>query len=43
VRVTVLGHLQRGGSPVAADRILATRPAGELVRVARATGIEFGG
>jgi 6-phosphofructokinase 1 len=25
VRVTVLGHLQRGGSPCAADRILATR------------------
>jgi 6-phosphofructokinase 1 len=25
VRVTVLGHLQRGGSPTACDRILATR------------------
>ncbi len=25
IRVTVLGHLQRGGSPVAVDRILATR------------------
>ncbi len=25
MRVTVLGHLQRGGSPVAFDRILATR------------------
>ncbi len=25
VRVTVLGHVQRGGSPSAADRILATR------------------
>jgi 6-phosphofructokinase 1 len=25
VRVTVLGHLQRGGSPVAFDRILATQ------------------
>ncbi len=24
-RVTVLGHLQRGGSPTAYDRILATR------------------
>lgn len=24
-RVTVLGHLQRGGSPIASDRILATR------------------
>lgn len=83
-RVTVLGHLQRGGSPIAADRILATRfgvaavdlieqgrwgettvlrngtvvgvpireavsvyrqvdPEGELVRVARAVGVEFGG
>jgi 6-phosphofructokinase 1 len=83
LRVTVLGHLQRGGSPVAFDRILATRmgvgavdlveqgrwgelvclrdgrivglplaqaetnrvvdPEGELVRAARATGVEFGG
>jgi 6-phosphofructokinase 1 len=25
IRVTVLGHLQRGGSPVPYDRILATR------------------
>ena len=25
VRVTILGHLQRGGSPTAFDRILATR------------------
>ena len=25
IRVTVLGHLQRGGSPIAFDRILATR------------------
>lgn len=25
VRVTILGHLQRGGSPTASDRILATR------------------
>ena len=24
-RVTILGHLQRGGAPSAADRILATR------------------
>ena len=24
-RVTVLGHIQRGGSPIAYDRILATR------------------
>lgn len=82
-RVTVLGHLQRGGSPTAFDRALATRygmeaarlvaekqfgrmvslhcgevssvplseaigrrkqvpPNGELVRVAKATGIIFG-
>ena len=25
IRVTVLGHLQRGGSPVPYDRVLATR------------------
>ena len=25
VRVTILGHLQRGGSPTALDRILASR------------------
>jgi 6-phosphofructokinase 1 len=25
VRVTILGHLQRGGSPTASDRILASR------------------
>jgi phosphofructokinase-like protein len=84
MRATVLGHLQRGGSPVPFDRILATRfgvaaadlvaqgrwgemvrlrddrvegvslreacahhrvvdPNSELVRVARSTGIEFGG
>lgn len=83
VRVTVLGHLQRGGTPTAADRLLATRfgthaaelcaerrfgrmvtlrggeidsvpltevpraphavdPSGELVRCARAVGIELG-
>ncbi|MEQ1503151.1 MAG: ATP-dependent 6-phosphofructokinase [Myxococcota bacterium] len=83
MRTMVLGHLQRGGSPVAVDRLLATRygvgaaelvaagrwgemvrirndhvegvpireavasvryvdPDGELVRVARATGITFG-
>ncbi len=32
-RVTVLGHLQRGGTPTAFDRVLATRlgvKAGEL-------------
>ncbi|MCA9568977.1 MAG: ATP-dependent 6-phosphofructokinase [Myxococcales bacterium] len=84
MRSTVLGHLQRGGSPVAFDRVLATRFGvaaadlvaehrwgemvrlsnghvtsvpieeaiatyrlvdidGELVRTARATGIELGG
>lgn len=83
VRVTVLGHLQRGGSPIPFDRVLSTRfgvaavdlveqgrwgeitvlrngrvigvpieeavatyrlvdPEGELVRTARAVGIEFG-
>ncbi len=34
-RVTVLGHLQRGGSPTAADRILASQmgaEAGEFLR-----------
>jgi len=84
MRLCVLGHLQRGGSPVAFDRVLATRFGvgaallveqdrwgemvriknglvdgvaiseavdtyrlvdidGELVRTARATGVEFGG
>ena len=83
IRVTVLGHLQRGGGPIPFDRILATRlgvaavqlvaegrwgqmaclrdgrvggvpiadavatyrlvdPEDELVRTARAVGIEFG-
>jgi ATP-dependent phosphofructokinase / diphosphate-dependent phosphofructokinase len=83
VRVTVLGHVQRGGTPSAFDRLLGTRygvgaveliakgafgrmvtlrgnavgsvpiaeacdslkliaPDGELVRVARATGVEVG-
>lgn len=83
-RLTVLGHLQRGGSPVAVDRVLATRFGvatvdlveagrwgdlvclrnghvigvplaeavagnrfvdlnGELVKVARAVGVELGG
>jgi 6-phosphofructokinase 1 len=35
IRVTVLGHIQRGGSPIAFDRILATRfgaAAGRLVQ-----------
>lgn len=37
-RVTVLGHIQRGGSPVATDRVLATRyglHAAELVMAGR--------
>ncbi len=33
-RVIVLGHLQRGGSPTAFDRWLATCFGGEAVRVA---------
>ncbi len=37
-RVTVLGHLQRGGSPTAFDRSLATRFGGAAVRLAAAGG-----
>jgi 6-phosphofructokinase 1 len=33
IRVTVLGHLQRGGSPSAHDRILATRFGREAVHM----------
>lgn len=33
-RVTVLGHIQRGGTPTAFDRWLATRYGGEAVRAA---------
>ncbi len=33
-RVTVLGHLQRGGSPSAFDRVLCTRMGGAAVRLA---------
>lgn len=33
-RVTVLGHLQRGGEPTAFDRVLATRFGEEAVRLA---------
>ncbi len=36
VRATVLGHLQRGGSPVAFDRILATRFGEAAVHLAMA-------
>src|SRR4249919_1826654 len=34
-RVTVLGHVQRGGSPVAEDRILATRFGTAAIDLAR--------
>jgi 6-phosphofructokinase 1 len=37
-RVTVLGHLQRGGSPTAFDRWLATRYGAAAVRTASAGG-----
>lgn len=32
-RVTILGHIQRGGSPTAHDRVMATRMGAEAVRV----------
>jgi 6-phosphofructokinase 1 len=35
-RVTVLGHLQRGGTPTARDRVLATRLGSAAVRSAQA-------
>ena len=38
VRVTVLGHLQRGGSPSAFDRILGTRLGAAAVRLIAAGG-----
>ncbi|NUN13929.1 MAG: ATP-dependent 6-phosphofructokinase [Myxococcales bacterium] len=37
IRVTVLGHLQRGGSPTSFDRILATRFGYEAVRAVHAS------
>jgi phosphofructokinase-like protein len=37
-RVTVLGHLQRGGSPSAFDRWLCTRLGGQAVRLAASGG-----
>lgn len=37
-RVTVLGHVQRGGTPVAEDRMLATRFGEAAVRLAAAGG-----
>jgi 6-phosphofructokinase 1 len=36
VRCLVLGHMQRGGSPTALDRVLATRMGAEAVKVAMA-------
>ena len=32
-RATIIGHIQRGGSPTAKDRVLATRMGYEAVRV----------
>lgn len=46
VRVSVLGHIQRGGSPTAADRVLASRLGAQAVELlinnkgGRAVGIE---
>lgn len=34
-RVTILGHLQRGGSPTAADRILASRMGAQAITALR--------
>lgn len=44
VRTTILGHVQRGGSPTAFDRLLATRLGGEAVRqlVQGASGVMVG-
>jgi 6-phosphofructokinase 1 len=44
VRSVVLGHLQRGGSPVAADRILATRLGAEAMTTLQKgrTGVALG-
>ncbi len=39
-RVTVLGHLQRGGTPTAFDRWLATRYGAAAVRLARKGGFD---
>ncbi|MCC2615443.1 6-phosphofructokinase [Aestuariibacter halophilus] len=43
-RPVILGHVQRGGSPVAQDRLLATRLGAHAVEIARsgATGIMVG-
>lgn len=34
VRITILGHIQRGGAPTASDRILASRLGSEAARLA---------
>lgn len=39
-RVTVLGHLQRGGTPTAFDRLLATRYGAAAVRLAASGGFD---
>ena len=39
-RVTVLGHLQRGGTPTAFDRMLATRYGAAAVRLAARGGFD---
>lgn len=39
-RVTVLGHLQRGGTPTAFDRLLATRYGAAAVRLAAEGGFD---
>ena len=39
-RVTVLGHLQRGGTPTAFDRWLATRYGAAAVRLAAHGGFD---
>ena len=36
IRVTVLGHIQRGGSPIAYDRVLASRFGAEAAKLAAA-------
>lgn len=43
-RVTVLGHIQRGGSPTAKDRILASRLGAAAVEalVGGASGVMVG-
>ncbi len=44
VRITILGHIQRGGGPSAADRLLATRMGVKAVEFLRdgKTGVMVG-